>query len=127
MLTCVVPPLSVRLVLVPLKLPTAAPQAAARFATLTLPRPVAKSYPVVVVKAGVFVVPMVVNSTPFVPLVVLLQLREPPAHGTELLPFVTSLNTHPAGGGCVGSVLLLELHELLAVCAILYSTKLALP
>jgi hypothetical protein len=54
-----------------------------------------------------------------VPVVVLLQLKvlgaTPPAQGTELLPFVTSLNTHPVGGGAPGVVRLLELQELLAV------------
>ena len=112
----VVLPLTFVLVDVGLNAPTAVPQALARFATFTLPSPVAMSYPAVVVNAGVFVVPMVVNSTPFVPLVVLLQLGEAPAHGTELLPFVTSLNTHPVGGGCFGSVRPLELHELPAAC-----------
>jgi hypothetical protein len=71
------------------------------------------------VKAGVLVVPIVVKRTPFVPAVVLLQFKEAPAQGTELLPFVISLNTHPAGAGCVGSVRKLELHDLLAAdCAI---------
>jgi hypothetical protein len=41
-------------------------------------------------KAGVFVAPLAVTSTPFVPKVVLLQFGEPPAHGTELL-FLVSL------------------------------------
>jgi hypothetical protein len=82
----------------------------------------------VVVKAGVLVAPIVVKRTPFVPAVVLLQFKVLEAHGTALLPFVMSLKTHPTGGGCVGSVRRLELHDLLAaVCAILYSTKLALP
>lgn len=119
MLTVDIPPLIFSVVVVPLNAPTAVPHAVAKFATFTVPRPVAKSYPDVVLKAGVLVVPTVVNSTPFDPLVVLLQLGEFPAHGTELLPFVTSLNTHPAGGGSVGIVRLLELHELLAVWAIL--------
>src|SRR5580704_9059219 len=93
-----VKPFSFSPVVVPLNAPTAVPQAVARFVTFTVPRPVAKSYPGVVVKAGVFVAPLVVTNTPSVPLVVLLQFGEPPAQGTELLPFVTSLKTHPAGG-----------------------------
>ena len=116
----VVLPLTVVLVVVALKVPTAAPQPSCRFEIFTVPRPVAKSYPAVVVKAGVLVAPIVVKRTPFVPAVVLLQFKELGAQGTELLPFVMSLKTHPAGGGCVGSVRRLELHDLLAaVCAIL--------
>jgi hypothetical protein len=90
MLTCAVPPLIFKLVTEPLNAPTAVPQAVARFATFTVPSPVARSYPVPAVNAGVFVAPLTVTSTPFVPAVVLLQPDVAPVHGTEMFPFVTS-------------------------------------
>ena len=113
-------PLTFVLVAVALNAPTAVPQALARFETFTLPRPVAKLYPAAAVHAGV-VVAAGLTRTPVVPAVLLLQFVAfaPPTQGTELFPLVTSLNTHPVGGGCVGSVRLLELQVLLAVCAIL--------
>ena len=72
-------------------------QFAIRFEALTEPSPVAKSYPAVVVHPGVVELNGgfgVAGSTrmPKAPAVLLLQLGEPPAHSTELLPFVTSLN-----------------------------------
>jgi hypothetical protein len=77
------------------------------------------------VKAGVFVAPLVVTRTPFVPAVVLLQFGEAPAHGTELVFFVVLKKTQVAGGVRVCAE---ELQELAAaVRAIWYSTKLAFP
>jgi hypothetical protein len=58
-------------------------------ATFTEPSPVAKSYPVAVVHAGV-VEEAELTRTPFVPVVVLLQFAELAAHGTELFPLVMS-------------------------------------
>jgi hypothetical protein len=46
--------------------------------------------PAVAENAGVFVAPLTVTSTPFVPAAVLLQPEEAPAQGVEMLPFVTS-------------------------------------
>jgi hypothetical protein len=76
------------------------------------------------VKAGVFVLPLVVTSTPFVPEVVLLQFGEPPVHGTEFVFFVILKKTQVDEGTrvCVD-----ELQELEAVCAILYNTTFAFP
>ena len=116
-------PFTVRLVIVAWKVPAVVGHCVARLATFTEPRPVAKSYPAVAVHAGV-VADAGLTRTPLVPGVMLLQFGEVPAgefaaHGTESLPLVTSLNTQPAGAGTVGFVRRLELHELLAVCAIL--------
>jgi hypothetical protein len=72
-----------------------------RFATFTEPSPVAKSYPSVVLYAGVITPATVVSSTPTPPELVLLQLTAPPAHGTEILPLVTSLNTQVVAGPSV--------------------------
>ena len=87
-------PFTVRLVVVAWKPPTARGHCVARLATFTEPRPVARSYPVAVVHAGV-VGDAGLTRTPLVPAVVLLQLGEVPAgefaaQGTELFPFVTS-------------------------------------
>src|ERR1700694_1148203 len=86
-------PFTVRLVVVAWKLPTASGHCVARLVTLTEPSPVAKSYPVAVVHAGV-VGEAVLTRTPLVPAVLLLQFGEFPTHGTELFPLVTSLNAH---------------------------------
>jgi len=66
-------------------------QAASKFATFTLPSPVAKSYPAAVPNAGV-VPPVVVAMTPnwFAEVLVLLQFGLPPTHATETLPLVVS-------------------------------------
>src|SRR4029077_5341815 len=89
----VAPPLRVRLVVVLWKAPTASGHWVARLVTFTEPSPVAKSYPVPVVHAGV-VVEAVLTRTPLVPAVLLLQFVEFPVHGTELFPLVMSLNAH---------------------------------
>ena len=93
-MTVEVPPFRVRLVAVAWKLPTAIGHCVARLATFTEPRPVARSYPVAVLQAGV-VADAGLTRTPLVPAVVLLQLGEVPAgefaaQGTELFPFVMS-------------------------------------
>ena len=93
MVTVDVPPFTVRLVVVPWKAPTASGHCVRRLVTLTEPRPVARSYPVEALQAGV-VVAAGLTRTPLVFAELLLQLREVPAQGTELLPFVTSLNAH---------------------------------
>lgn len=113
---------TVRLVFVGWKVPTASGHCVARLATLTEPRPVAKSYPVAVVHAGV-VAEAGLTRTPFVLAVLLLQFGEFPAHGTELLPFVTSLNAQVEPEGASVE----ELQLCPAVAAILYKTGLALP
>src|SRR5882762_7402139 len=89
MLTVDVPPFSVRLVVVLWKVPTASGHWLAKLVTFTEPSPVARSYPVAVVHAGI-VGEAVLTRTPLVPAVVLLQFGELAAQGTELLPFVTS-------------------------------------
>src|ERR1700687_2344830 len=89
MLTVDVPPFSVRLVVVLWKVPTASGHWVARLVTFTEPSPVAKSYPVAVVHAGV-VGEAVLTRTPLVPAVVLLQFVEFTAQGTELFPLVIS-------------------------------------
>jgi len=58
-----------------------------RLLTLTEPRPVAKSYPTLAPNAGV----PDDAKIPKPPILVLLQFALAPAHGTELLPSVTSL------------------------------------
>src|SRR6266566_8007571 len=117
-----VAPLTVRLVFVPWKLPTASGHCVARLVTFTEPRPVAKSYPVAVVHAGV-VAEAGLTRTPLVPEVVLLQLWEVPAQGTELFPLVTSLKAHVEP--VRPSIEALQLWP--EVAAILYNTGLALP
>ena len=67
------------------------------FCALSEPSPVAKSYPAVVVYAGVVGLAAAI-STPIVPATWLLQFVLAPAHGTSLLPFVTSLKLQPATG-----------------------------
>src|SRR6266436_1924824 len=64
-------------------------QLASKFATFTVPSPVAKSYPADVLKAGVEP-PEVVAMTPnwFAAVLVLLQFGLPPTQATELLPLV---------------------------------------
>ena len=104
------------------KVPTASGHCVARLATLTEPRPVARSYPAVVVHAG-DVTEAGATRTPFVLAVLLLQFGEFPAHGTELLPFVTSLNAQVEPE----SASVEELQLWPAVAAILYNTGLALP
>src|SRR5258708_1810259 len=83
----VAPPFNVRLVVVLWKLPTVSGHCVARLATFTEPSPVARSYPVAVVHAGV-VEEAVLIRTPLVPAVVLLQFGELATHGTELFPLV---------------------------------------
>src|SRR6266478_6955546 len=63
-------------------------QAASKFATFTLPSPVAKSYPVDVLNAGV--VPLAITPNWFADLLVLLQFALPPTQATETFPFVMS-------------------------------------
>jgi hypothetical protein len=116
------PPFRVRLVAVLWNLPTASGHCVARLVTFTEPSPVAKSYPVAVVHAGV-VGEAVLTRTPLVPAVLLLQFVEFPAQGTELFPLVTSLNAH----GEPERPSVEELQLCPAVAAILYSTGLALP
>src|SRR5260370_9670930 len=53
MVTVDVPPFTVRVVVVAWKVPVASGHCVARLATLTEPRPVARSYPAAVVHAGV--------------------------------------------------------------------------
>ena len=77
----------VRVMLVPLT--PGADHFAIRLLTLTVPKPVARSYPVVALKAGV-VPPAAVAIMPNCPAVLLLQFGLPPTHATELFPFVTS-------------------------------------
>src|SRR5882724_8610430 len=122
MVTVDVPPFTVRVVVVAWKVPTASGHCVARLATLTEPRPVARSYPAVVVHAGV-VTEAGATRTPLVLAALLLQFGEFPAHGTELLPFVTSLNAQvePEGPSVE------ELQLCPDVAAILYKTGLALP
>jgi len=60
-----------------------------KLVTFTEPSPVAKSYPVVLLNAGV-APPVAVAMMPNCPEFVLLQFGLPPAHATELLPLVTS-------------------------------------
>src|SRR6266436_5568444 len=122
MVTVDVPPFTVRVVVVAWKVPTASGHCVARLATLTEPRPVARSYPAVVVHAGV-VTEAGATRTPFVLAVLLLKFGEFPAHGTELLPFVTSLNAQVEPE----SASVEELQLWPAVAAILYNTGLALP
>ena len=111
-------------VVVPWKVPHVSGHCVAKFATFTEPNPVAKSYPVAVVHAGV-VVAAGLTRTPVVPVVLLLQFIEvePPTHGTELFPFVTSLNAHvdPLSNSVE------ELQLCPEVAAILYSIGLAFP
>jgi hypothetical protein len=62
-----------------------------KFVTLIEPSPVARSKPLPAVYEGVPAgVPVSTTPSPVAP--ELLQLNEPAAQGTELLPFVTSLN-----------------------------------
>src|SRR5437899_13018628 len=84
-----VDPFTIRVVVVAWKLPTANGHWVARLATFTDPRPVARSYPVAVVQAGV-VAAAALTRTPLAFAVLLLRLGEFPAHGTELFPFVIS-------------------------------------
>src|SRR6266446_5203326 len=127
-LTVDVPPFTVRVVVVEWKVPTASGHCVARLVTLTEPRPVARSYPgsaplpAAVVHAGV-VAKAGATRTPLVLAALLLQFGEFPAHGTELLPFVTSLNAQvePEGPSVE------ELQLCPDVAAILYKTGLALP
>src|SRR6516162_5097109 len=112
MVTGPVPPLSVRLAVVPVSAPTAVFQSAARFVTFTEPRPVAVSYPVPAVHAGVVGL-LGLTKTPFTLLEVLLQLFVLFAlvvHGTESLPFVMSRKAQEVGGGVAGLVNELELQ-----------------
>ncbi len=88
-ITVDVAPLIVRLVVVLWKVPTASGHRVARLVTFTEPSPVAKSYPVAVVHAGI-VGEAVLTRTPLVPVVVLLQFVEFAAQGTELFPLVIS-------------------------------------
>jgi hypothetical protein len=81
--------LSFRLAAVALKVPAALPHLEIKFATFEVPSPVALSYPVDVVHAGVFVW-FGSTNTPFVPLELLLQFKDAPAQGTESFPLVTS-------------------------------------
>src|SRR6266853_2968646 len=84
-----VDPLTVRVVVVAWKVPAASGHCVARLATFTEPRPVARSYPVAVVQAGV-VAAAALTRTPLALAILLLQFREFPAQGTELLPLVMS-------------------------------------
>src|ERR1700674_1494508 len=118
-----VPPLTVRLVVVAVNLPAAIGHCVARFATFTVPRPVAKSYPVAVVQAGIVGV-AVLTRMPVLPAVLLLQFGELPAHGTELFPLVTSYNEQVAEPA---RAVVEEWQLCKAVAAILYKTGLALP
>src|SRR5216684_2000875 len=83
MVTVDIPPFTVRLVVVLWKAATASGHCVARLATLTEPRPVARSYPgstplpAAVVHAGV-VAEAVLTRTPFVLAVLLLQFGEFP-------------------------------------------------
>jgi len=104
-----VPPLTIVAVVVVVSAPTAVFHARARFVTFTEPSPVAVSYPVPVIHAGVVVL-LGLTRTPFVAEVVLLQLSVPPEHGTESLPFVTSRKAQELGGGDAGLVNKLELQ-----------------
>jgi hypothetical protein len=63
-------------------------QAPIKLATFTEPNPVARSYPVVALKAGV--VPPATSRIPNAPEVELLQFVLPPWHATELLLLFTS-------------------------------------
>src|SRR5260370_3163147 len=91
----VVDPLTVRAVVVAWKVPTASGHCVARLATFTEPRPVARSYPVAAVQAGV-VVEAGRTSTPFGFAVVLLPLRLPPAQGARLVPLGQAYEPHAA-------------------------------
>src|SRR5712692_4987075 len=82
-----------RLVVVAVNLPTASGHCVARLVTFTEPSPVAKSYPVAVVHAGV-VTGAGLTRTPLVPVTWLLQFEDLPTQGTELLPLMTSLKAH---------------------------------
>ena len=100
---------AVMVVVSPAKLGKIESQFFTRLAALTEPRPVAKSYPAVVVHAGVVALngagadgstrtPIASNACVlqfgvFVWLRTLCVAKEP-THATELLPFVTSLNVH---------------------------------
>src|SRR6266700_157378 len=117
-----VPPFTVRLVVVAWMLPTASGHCVARLVTFTELSAVDKSYPIAVVHAGI-VGEARLTRTPFVPDVVLLQLGEVPAQGTELFPLVTSLKAHVEP--VRASVEELQLWP--EVAAILYNTGLALP
>ena len=120
--TVEVPPLIVRAVPVVWKLPTARGHCVFRLVTFTEPNPVAKSYPVAVVQAGV-VVAAGLTRTPVVPVVLLLQFVEFATQGTELFPLVTSLNAHMEPERASVE----ELQLCPEVAAILYSTGLAFP
>jgi hypothetical protein len=105
-------PLMVRVVVEALNAPTAVFHKAARFVTFTEPRPVAVSYPVPAVHAGVVGL-LGLTKTPFTLLEVLLQLFVLFAlvvHGTESLPFVMSRKAQEVGGGVAGLVNELELQ-----------------
>jgi hypothetical protein len=99
-----------RVVVVCVNAPTVAGQLLTRLNALTEPSPVARSYPVPAGNEGVEAVGMPASTTPIPDVPVLLHSNEPAAQGTELLPFVTSLNVQPGTG------LLEELHARLAVC-----------
>src|SRR6266436_9781739 len=77
MVTVDVPPLTVRVVVVAWKVPAASGHCVARLATFTEPRPVARSYPVAVVQAGV-VAAAALTRTPLALAILLLQFREFP-------------------------------------------------
>src|SRR6266849_2000763 len=92
-------------------------------ATFIEPSPVARSSPAPAANDGV--VPDA--NTPNPPLAVLLQFVEPPAHGTELLPLVTSLKTQVVFVA-LPLVPSLELQlEKVSLLAMAYSVTFALP
>src|ERR1700719_3795480 len=85
---CAIVPLGEALMVVVEAVKPTPPQAAARLAMLTVPRPLAKSYPEAAVQAGT---PALAN-TPYwlAAVLVLLQFGEPPWQATEILPVTTS-------------------------------------
>src|ERR1700733_457468 len=89
------PPLSVNAVVVPVVFTD--DHLFTTFCTLSEPSPVARSYPAVVVYAGVVGV-AAATSTPGVPATLPLQFVLAPAQGTSLLPLVTSLKLQVAAG-----------------------------
>src|SRR5258708_17696037 len=84
-----VDPLTVRVVVVAWKVPTARGHCVARLGTFTEPRPISRSYPVALVHAGVVAAAAPTRTT--MALAVLLPpFRELPAPAAEVLPFVVS-------------------------------------
>src|SRR5258708_20534661 len=109
-------PVNVNVVVVPTRFGAA--HLARRFATLTDPNPVARSYPGAALNAGV-VPPLTVAMAPnwFAAVLTLLQFAVFATHATDTFPFATPFKTQ-----AFGRVFPVELQTLAAVFANPYKT-----